>query len=178
MKPFPGEKAVPRRAEVAAQRHNPSFSSRLHLFARHPWTAARRVRLRGLSRGLPGLRALRAIRDEVNRLGDRRCHTDTALAQLARLRRRVRRFRGLGNCLDRLHSPNREKALTFLDDQLLPATSNAVGRGNRRYRKMQKAIDRVRTRTAIRGRLAPDLQRDRQTEARSETISGLHRTRE
>jgi hypothetical protein len=27
-----------------------------------------------------------------------------------------------------------------LDDKLLPATSNAVERGNRRYRKMQKAV--------------------------------------
>jgi hypothetical protein len=60
-----------------------------------------------------------------------------------------------------LYSPNREKALTFLGDRLLPATSNAVERGNRRGRKMQKAIDRVRTRTAIRGRRARDLQGDR-----------------
>jgi len=30
--------------------------------------------------------------------------------------------------------------LTFLDDRLLGATSNAVERGNRRYRKMQKTI--------------------------------------
>ena len=42
------------------------------------------------------------------------------------------------------------------------ATSNAVERGNRRYRKMQKTVYRVRTQRAIEGRLALDLQRERQ----------------
>jgi hypothetical protein len=165
-----------RRAQRLQQRVADLFEHR-HLFVRHHLTAAQRATLRGLCRGLPGLRALRAIMDEVYRLFDRRCHTDTALAKLVRLRRRVRRFRSLGKCLDKLHSPNLEKALTFLDDKLLPATSNAVERGNRRYRKMQKAIYRVRTQAAIKGRLALDLQRDQQTEARSDTISCLHRTR-
>jgi hypothetical protein len=166
-----------RRAQRIHQRVAELFEHR-HLFVRHHLTVAQRARLRGLCRGLPRLRALRAIMDEVYRLFDRRCRTDTALAKLARLRRRVRRFRSLGKSLDKLHSPNLEKALTFLDDQLLPATSNAVERGNRRYRKMQKAIYRVRTQAAIRGRLALDLQRDRQAEDRSETNSCLHQTRE
>ena len=77
--------------------------------------------------------------EEVYRLFDRRCRTETALAKLARLRGRVRRFRRVGQALKALFSPNLEKALTFLDDRLLPATSNAVERGNRRYRKMQKS---------------------------------------
>jgi len=144
-----------------------------HPFVRHHVTATQRATLRDLSRGLTCLRALRAIMDEVYRLFDRRCRTDTALAKLARLRRRLRRFRSLG----KLHSPNLEKALTFLDDKLLPATSNAVERGNRRYRKMQKAIYRVRTQAAIKGRLALDLQRDQQAEDRSEAVSCLHQTR-
>ena len=148
-----------------------------HLFVRHHVTVAERAALQSLSRGLPCLRALRAIMDEVYRLFDRRCRTDTALAKLARLRRRVRRFRSLGKSLDKLHAPNLEKTLTFLDDKLLPATSNAVERGNRRYRKMQKAIYRVRTQASIQGRLALDLQRDQHAEARSETISRLHQTR-
>jgi hypothetical protein len=54
----------------------------------------------------------------------------------------------------KLHSPNLDKALTFLDDKLLPATSNAVERGNRRHRKMQKTIYRVRRRRNLRGRVA------------------------
>jgi hypothetical protein len=166
-----------RRARRLQQRVADLFEQR-HLFVRHHLTVAERTTLQSLCRGLPCLRALRAIMDEVYRLFDRRCRTDTALAKLARLRRRVRRFRSLGKCLDKLHSPNLEKALTFLDDKLLPATSNAVERGNRRYRKMQKAIYRVRTQGAIKGRLALDLQRDQQDEARSETISCLHQTRE
>jgi len=139
-------------------------------------TVAERAALQSLSRGLPCLRALRAIMDEVYRLFDRRCRTDTALAKLARSRRRVRRFRSLGKSLDKLHAPNLEKALTFLDDKLLPATANAVERGNRRSRKMQKAIYRVRTQASIQGRLALDLQREQHAEARSETISRLPQT--
>ena len=64
--------------------------------------------------------------DEVYRLFDRRCRTDTALSKLAELRKRVRRFRKVGKTLGKLFSPNLDKALTFLDDSLLPATSNAV----------------------------------------------------
>jgi hypothetical protein len=165
-----------RRAQRIRQRVADLFEQR-HLVVRRHLTAAQRAALRGLSRGLPCLRTLRAIMDEVYRLCDRRCRTDTALAKWARLRRRVRRFRSLGKSLDKLHAPNLEKALTFLDDKRLPATSNAVERGNRRYRKMQKAIYRVRTQAAIKGRLALDLQRDRQAEDRSETISCLHQTR-
>ena len=37
----------------------------------------------------------------------------------------------------------------FLDERLLGATSNAVERDNRRYRKMQKTVYRVRTQRAI-----------------------------
>ena len=78
-------------------------------------------------------------------LFDRRCRTDTALGKLARLRRRVRRFQKVGKTLQKLFSPNLEKSLTFLDDKLLPSTSNAVERGYRRHRKMQKTVYRVRT---------------------------------
>jgi hypothetical protein len=165
-----------RRARRIQQQVAELFEHR-YLFARHYLTAAERATLRRLTRGSPCLRALRAIMDEVYRLFDRRCRTEAALAKLARLRRRVRRFRSLGKSLDKLHSPNLEKALTFLDDKLLPATSNAVERGNRRYRKMQKTVYRVRTQTAIEGRLALDLQREQQAEARSETICCLHQTR-
>jgi hypothetical protein len=47
-----------------------------------------------------------------------------------------------------------EKALTLLDDKLLPSTSHAVERGNRRDRKMQKQVYRVRTQEQISARLA------------------------
>jgi len=68
--------------------------------------------------------------DEVYRLFDRRRRTETARAKLAKLRRRVRRFRRLGRTLSKLFTPKLEKALGFRDDRLLPATSNAVERGN------------------------------------------------
>ncbi len=148
-----------------------------HLFVRHHLTTAQRATLRRLARGRRELRVLRAIMDEVYRLFDRRCRTETALSKLAQLRGRIRRYRSLGRSLDKLHSPNLEKALTFLDDELLPATSNAVERGNRRLRKMQKTVYRVRTSAALRGRLALDLQRDQQAMGRQETLSSLHRTR-
>lgn len=100
-----------------------------------------------------------------------------ALARLGRLRQRVRRYRSLGRSLDKLHSPNLEKALTFLDDKLLPSTSNTVERGNRRHRKMQQAVYRVRKQESLQGRLALDLQRDQQADDRDATLASLHQTR-
>jgi hypothetical protein len=92
--------------------------------------------------------------DQVYRLFDRRCRTETALEKLAVLRRRIRRFKTLGQTLKKLFTSNIEKALTFLDDSQLPSTSNAVGRGYRRHRKMQKSIYRVRTQNHISQRVA------------------------
>jgi len=148
-----------------------------HLFVRRHLSADQRATLRRLTHGRPELRAMRAIMDEVYRLFDRRCRTETALAKLARLRRQVRRYPSLGRGLDKLNSPNLEKALTFLDDKLLPATSNAVERGNRRVRKMQKTIYRVRKQETLQGRLAMDLQRDQHAGDRQATLSSLHDTR-
>jgi hypothetical protein len=128
-------------------------------------------------RGAARLKALRAIMDEVYRLFDRRCRTDTALAKLARLRQRLWRDRSLGRSLDKLKSPNLEKALGFLDDKLMPAISNAVERGNRRHRKMQKTVYRVRRRQWLKGRLGLDLQRDQQAAGRQATSSCLHKAR-
>jgi hypothetical protein len=65
----------------------------------------------------------------------------------------------------------------FLDDKLLPSTSNAVERGNRRYRKMQKQVYRVRTQGQIRARLALDMWREAQAEGRQQTLASLHRAR-
>jgi Transposase len=131
-----------------------------HLFVRHQLSGSARKRLRWLTRGLPPLRSLRAIMEEVYRLFDRRCTTPTALGKLKRLRGRVRRSKRLGQTLDKLRSPNLEKALLFLDDKLLPSTSNAVERGNRRFRKAQKSIYSVRTKPHLEQRLALDMQRE------------------
>jgi hypothetical protein len=145
-----------------------------HLFVQRDLTPAERRTLQRITRGLRQLRALRDLMEEVYRLFDRRCRTDTALAKLAKLRRRVRRFKQIGTILTKLRSPNLDKALTFLDDKLLPAASNAVERGNRRHRKMQKAVYRVRTREHIHNRIALDLLRDSQKDERTQTMKTLH----
>jgi hypothetical protein len=59
----------------------------------------------------------------------------------------------------------------------LPSTSNAVERGNRRHRKMQKTVYRVRTQEHIQGRIAQDMQRDAQAEGRTQTIRLVHQVR-
>src|SRR5215468_3110207 len=99
--------------------------------------------------------------EQVYAVCDRRCRTQTALAKWAKLRCRLQRFRPLGETRKTRFSPTLEKALTFLDDKLLPSTSNAVERGNRRYRQRQKSVYRVRTQEQIRTRLALDMWRDK-----------------
>jgi hypothetical protein len=145
-----------------------------HLFVQHQLTPGERKTLHRITRGQPCLRTLRQIVDEAYRLFDRRCRTETAQAKLARLRRRVSRFKDLRQVLHKLFSPTLEKALTFLDDSLLPATSNAVERGNRRHRKMQKMVYRVRTEEQLRQRIAVDMFRDAHAPARLQTIKTLH----
>jgi hypothetical protein len=108
---------------------------------------------------------------------DRRCRTQTALATLATLRCRLQRFRPLGETRKKLFSPTLDKALTLLDDTLRPSTSHAVERGNRRYRKRQKSVDRVRTQAQIRARLALDRWREAHAEGRQPTLASLHLAR-
>lgn len=148
-----------------------------YLFVGHDLTPAQRRTLLHITRGLPQLRTLRELMEEVYRLFDRRCRTDTALAKLAKLRQRVRRFKQVGKILNKLESPNLDKALTFLDDKLLPSTSNAVERGNRRHRKMQKTVYRVRTQEHIHNRIALDMLRESQKDNRTTTIKTLHKQR-
>jgi hypothetical protein len=145
-----------------------------YLFVQHRLTIAEIRRLRQVSRGQKGLRTLRAIMDEVYRLFDRRCRTPTALGKLAKLRARIRRFKEVGKTLQKLFSPSLEKALMFLDEKLPPSTSNAVERGNRRYRKMQKTVYRVRALKILKGRIALDMLRDSQAEGRLQTLKTLH----
>lgn len=148
-----------------------------HLFVRRELTPAQRVTLLRITKGLPSLRHLREIMEEVYRLFDRRCRMETALEKLARLRRRVCRFAQLVRALQPLFSPTLEKALTFLDDDLLPSTSNAVERGNRRHRKMQRSTYRVRTRDNLVGRMAMDLLREQRLASRVGSLAALHQQR-
>src|SRR5689334_14227473 len=152
------------------------FTQRYLFVQRHLSKTERKLLWRS-TRGLPQLHALRAIMEQVYALFDRRCRTQTALDKLAKLRRRVQRFPSLSDTLKKLFAPTLDKALTFLDDKLLPSTSNAVERGNRRYRKMQKQVYRVRTQAQIRARLALDMWREAQAEDRQQTLAALHRAR-
>ena len=138
-RPSKRAKKAARQAKRLGQKIADLFEQR-YLLLQHQLTPAERKTLGRITRGLPQLRVLREIMDQVYGLFDRRCRTDTALAKLAQLRRRVRRFQKVGKTLQKLFSPNLEKALTFLDDKCLPSTSNAVERGNRRHRKMQKTV--------------------------------------
>jgi hypothetical protein len=147
------------------------------LFVPHHLTPAQRRTLPRIPRGLPQLQTLRALREEVYRLFARRCRTDTTLAKLTKLRPRVRRCKQVGKVLSQLHSPNLEKALTVLEDKVLPSTANAVERGNRRHRKMQKLVYRVRTQEHLTNRIALDMLRDAQKDGRTDTLKVLHRKR-
>ena len=118
-------------------------------------------------------RRLRELMDEV----DRRGRTAAAPAKLAARRGRLRRSARLRSVLRKLLSPGLEKALVFLAERLMGAPSNAVERGNRRYRTMQKTVYRVRTRKAIEGRLARDLMRESQAQGRAGTTEALHKAR-
>ena len=148
-----------------------------YLFVQRHLTESEQETLQRITRGLPHLRTLRQIMDEVYRLFDRRCRTQTALTKLFRLRQQVQRFTSVGKTLQALFSSNVEKALTFLDDRLLPATSNAVERGNRRFRKMQKTVYRVRTYLQLVGRIALDMWREAFAHNRTGTLQWLHQAR-
>jgi len=71
----------------------------------------------------------------------------------------------------------REPFPTPIHDKLLPSTSNAVERGNRRYRKRQKQVYRVRTQAQISARLALDMWREAQGAGRRQTLHTLHEAR-
>ena len=175
-RPSKRKKKISRRSQRIQKKVADLFAHR-HLFVKHHLTKGEKQTLSRITRGLPHLRKLRQIMDEVYRLFDRRCRMDTALEKLRELRSRVRRFKNVGKALGKLFSANLEKALTFLDDSLLPSTSNAVERSNRRYRKMQKTIYSVRTQGQIVTRIALDMIREAYTQSREQTLATLHRAR-
>jgi hypothetical protein len=147
------------------------------LFVKRCLKPSERKRLVHITRGLPQLRKLREIMEHIYALFDRRCRTQTALGKLQKLRQWVNRFTWIGETLKKVFSPNLEQALTFLDDKLLPATSNAVERGNRRHRKMQKSVYRVRSQVCLEGRIALDMLRESRAEGRDQTTHALHQAR-
>ena len=105
-------------------------------------------------RGLPQLRTLAGLMEEVYRLFDRRCRMATALAKLEQLRTRLRRFGRLRKVLKKKLSHGvGEGAGVFGRAVAGRNMSNAVERGNPPHRKVQKTVYRVRTQRAIEGQL-------------------------
>lgn len=175
-RPRTGEKKLAHRAKRIRNRIAELFTNR-YLFVQHGLTKAEYRILTKVSRGHSDLKALREAMDEVYRLFDRRCCTETALEKLTKLRLKLHRFKHLGKVLSKLYSPNLEKALTFLNDKMLEATSNSVERANRRHRKMQKSIYRARTPTSITHRIAFDMLRDQDIEHRPMVLNYLRDSR-
>ena len=165
-----------RKSKNIRQKIRALFQDRF-LFVTRRLKPSERKRLLHITRGLPHLRQLREIMDSVYALFDRRCRTQTALSKLKKLRHGVKRFKWIGDTFQKVFSPNLDKALICLDDKLLPATSNAVERGNRRHRKMQKSVYRVRNQACLAGRIALDMIRESRAEGREQTTQALHRAR-
>ena len=147
------------------------------VFVTRRLTRSEHHRCMHITRGVPQLRTLCEIMEHISALFDRRCRTQTALGKLKKLRQWVNRFTWIGETLKKVFSPTLEKALTFLDDTLLPATSNAVERGNRRHRKMQKSVYRIRSKVCLEGRIALDMLRESRAEGRDQTTRALHQAR-
>jgi len=178
-RPSSKEQAARRRArkrKSLQQKIRDVFHDRFLLVKRHVKPSERK-RLLHMPRGLPPRRQRRAIMEHLYALFDRRCRTQTALDKLKKLRQWVQRFTWIGDTLKKVFSPHLEKALTFLDDKLLPATSNAVERGNRRHRKRQKSVYRVRSTVCLEGRSALDMMRESRAEGREQTTEALHQAR-
>ena len=142
-----GARRLARKSHDIQQKISDVFHERF-LFVQRHLTPAERKRFLHITRGLPQLRTLREIMEHISALFDRRCHTQTALGKLKKLRQWVKRCQWIGATFKKVFSPHLEQALTCLDDTLLPATSNAVERGNRRHRKMQKSVYRVRSKVS------------------------------
>jgi len=165
-----------RKSTSMQQKISDLFQERF-LFGKRRLSGSERKQLVHITRGLPPLRKLRAIMDHIDALFDRCCRTQTALGKLKKLRYWVNRFTWIGETFKKVFSPTLEKALTFLDDKLLPATSKAVERGNRRHRKMQKSVYRVRSKACLEGRMALDMIRESRAEGRDHTTQALHQAR-
>ena len=145
-----------------------------YLWVQHHLTAGERQRLNKICRGKPLLRSLRELVDLIYNLFDKRCRTQTALKKLESLRNKklFREFPQLIGIWKKLRSKNLEKALTFLNDDLLEGTSNAVERANRSHRKFQKTVYRIRAEHMLEGRIKYemllDIKRKRKTDSNVE----------
>jgi hypothetical protein len=106
--------------------------------------------------------------------------TSQALAKLAAIQVQAGQLpesKSTAALISALKGPCLSKSLVFLDHPLLPSTSNAVERANRRHRKMQKSVYRVRSQERLKQRIALDLLREQQDLGREECLLALHESR-
>jgi hypothetical protein len=170
------EKATVRKNEKIQKKIGSLFEYR-YLFVQKKLSSKERRILKEITKGVPALRELRKFVDAVYGLYDRRCRRRTALKKLEKLCKRLKKDDHWSQVLKKMESPTVAKSLVFLDDKKLPSTSNAVERGNRRFRKMQKTVYRVRTQVNIRNRIALDMIREARQSRQCQTIQALHYAR-
>jgi hypothetical protein len=127
--------------------------------------------------GCPQWRPCRDLLEHLEAWLDRRCRTQSARAQLKPLRPGVQRCTWRGDTVTTVLAPPLDQALTCLDDQRVPATANAVDRGNRRHRKRQNSVDRVRSHISCEGRIARDMMRESRAANRDRPTHALHQAR-
>jgi hypothetical protein len=158
------------------------FRHRFLLVKKRLTVAEQRTWLR-VTRGFRAARRLRRVVQRAWRLFDRRRRRATALRNLTDLRRSLSRSFGSRAAATRrfptLFHGNVARSLCFLapGHRDLPATSNAVERANRRHRKMQKTVYRVRIKRNLDGRIAMDLMREADQLRRLSAAATLHRSR-
>jgi hypothetical protein len=175
-RPTKEEKVTIRKNEKIQKKIGSLFEYR-YLFVQKKLSAKERRTLKEITKGLPALRELRKFVDAMYGVYDRRCRQRTALKKLEKLCKRLKRSDRFSQVLKKMESPTVVRSLVFLDDKKLPSTSNAVERGNRRFRKMQKTVYRVRTQVQIRNRIALDMMREARQSSQCQTIQSLHHAR-
>ena len=84
-----------RKSKAIQEKIRDLFQER-YLFVKRRLKPSERKRLLFITRGLPQLRKLRELMEQVYALFDRRCRTQTALDKLTKLRQRLNRFKHLG----------------------------------------------------------------------------------
>ena len=87
-----------RKSKAMQEKISDLFQDR-YLFVKRRLKPSERKRLLFITRGLPQLRKLRELMEQVYALFDRRCRTQTALDNLTKRRQRLNRFKHLGETL-------------------------------------------------------------------------------
>ena len=167
-----------RRIKAERERLLDLYRHRYTLVAREP-EPQELMELMALLQGYPEIASVGDLMQQVYGLYD--CASShEALGQLAVIRGQAQSLpQGALTTalLSALNGPCIEKSLVFLDHPRLPSTSNAVERSNRRHRKMQKSVYRVRVRRQIERRVALDLLREERALGREECLMALHALR-